>query len=106
VIGRVRRLESPVAGDEAVLPDEIIVTTKTDRSFIPALHRAAGLISADTHSNAHSRLAALEMGLPAIVGVTEGIEGLKDGMHVVMDSKRGIVFERPPALWRSPDEDS
>ena len=46
------------------------------------------------------------MGLPAIVAVTDGIEGLNDGMHVVMDSKRGLVFERPPALWRSPDEDS
>ena len=106
VIGRVRRLESPVPVDTDISPDEIIVTTKTDRSFMPLLHRAAGLISADARPDAHCRLAALELGLPAIVAVSDGIEGLADGMHVVMDSKRGIVFERPPALWRSPDEDS
>jgi pyruvate kinase len=106
VIGRVRRLESPAPSDVDIDQDEIIVAKTTDRSFLPALHRAAGLISADVRPEAHCRLVALEMGLPAIVGVTEGIEGLKDGMHVVMDSKRGIVFERPPALWRSQDDES
>jgi pyruvate kinase len=104
VIGRVRRLEAPAPADIDIHPDDIIVATRTDRSFLPALHRAAGLISADTRPDAHCRLAALEMGLPAVVGVTEGVEGLHEGMQVVMDSKRGLVYERPPALWRSQDE--
>lgn len=104
VIGRVRRLESPAPDNPDIHPEDIIVAGKTDRSFLPALHRAAGLITADTRPDSHCRLAALEMGLPAIVGVTEGIEGLKDGMHVVMDAKRGLVYERPPALWHSQDE--
>ncbi len=104
VIGRVRRLESPAPAEVDIDPGDIIVATRTDRSFLPALHRAAGLISADTRPDAHCRLAALEMGLPAVVGATEGIDDLKDGMQVVMDSKRGLVYERPPALWRSQDE--
>ena len=44
------------------------------------------------------------MGLPAILGVSEGIERFEDGMHIVMDSKRGVVYERPPTLWRSRDD--
>jgi pyruvate kinase len=104
VIGRVRRLSAPLPPDTQVEPDEIVVATDTDRTFLPILHKAAGLVTADPRSNSHCRLAALELGLPAVVGVQEGVDALSDGMHVVMDSKRGIVFERPPALWRSRSE--
>ncbi|MGQ9489922.1 MAG: pyruvate kinase [Anaerolineae bacterium] len=104
VIGRVRRLEAPVPRATQIALDEIIVTSGTDRSFLPVLHRAAGLISSDPRPDAHCRLIALEMGLPAILGVREGLENLTDGMHIVMDSKRGIIYERPPALWRSENE--
>ncbi len=104
VIGRVRRLESPVSEDIRVDSDEIIVTHCTDRSFLPALLRAAGLITSDTHPDSHCRLVALELGLPALIGVDTGIDAFVDGMHIVMDTTRGVVFERPPALWRSQDE--
>lgn len=104
VIGRIRRLDAPVAADVTVSPEDIIVTDATDRTFLPVLHRAGGLITADAHPDAHCRLIALEMGLPAVVGVHDAIKDLQDGMQIVMDSKRGLVYERPPALWRSFDE--
>jgi phosphohistidine swiveling domain-containing protein len=40
----------------------------------------------------------MEMGLPAVVGIREGVEALPDGMQIVLDAKRGLVFERPRAL--------
>ncbi len=104
VIGRVRRLAAPVPPGTRIEQDEIIVTFCTDRTFLPFLHRAAALITADARPNAHCRLAALETGLPAIIGVKEGIEHFTDGQHIVMDTKRGLVYERPPALWRSLEE--
>jgi pyruvate kinase len=104
VMGRVRRLEAPVSPDVRVGPDEIIVTSHTDRTFLPVLHKALGLVTADARPEAHCRLAALELGMPAVVGVQEGIDALTDGMHIVMDTKRGLVYERPPALWPSIDE--
>lgn len=104
VIGRVRRLTTPVDPATRLGPDEIIVAPGTDRTFLPILHRAVGLITADADPNAHCRLVALEMGLPAIVGVEGGIEHFTDGQHIVMDTKRGLIYERPPALWRSLEE--
>jgi len=100
VIGRVRRLESPLAESTRVEPDEIVVTASTDRTFLPVLRRAAGLVTSDTQLNAHSRLVALEMGLPAIVGVGGELELLHDGMEIVLDARRGLVYERPPSLAR------
>ena len=104
VIGRIRRLDAPVPADVIVGPEDIIVTQATDRTFLPVLHRVSGLITADASADSHCRLVALELGLPAVVGVKDAIDDLEDGMQVVMDSKRGIVYERPPALWRSFDE--
>ncbi len=104
VMGRVRRLEAPVSPDIRVEPDEIVVTSHTDRTFLPVLNKALGLVTADPRPEAHCRLAALELGLPAVVGVEDGVEALTDGMHIVMDTKRGLVYERPPALWPSSDE--
>jgi pyruvate kinase len=101
VIGRARRLEAPLPADVRVEPDEIVVTSHTDRSFLPALRRCAGLVTSDARPDAHARLAALELGLPAIVGIHEDVDGFRDGQHIVMDSKRGVVFERPPALWEA-----
>ena len=99
VIGRVRRLDPPFPADmRPVDPDEIVVTPCTDRTFVPVLRRAAGLVTADPNPDSHCRLLALEMGLPAVVGIREGVEALPDGMQIVLDAKRGLVFERPRAL--------
>ncbi len=99
VIGRVRRLDPPFPADMRLVdPDEIVVTPCTDRTFVPVLRRAAGLVTADPNPDSHCRLLALEMGLPAVVGIREGVEALPDGMQIVLDAKRGLVFERPRAL--------
>jgi pyruvate kinase len=98
VIGRVRRATGPISADFAVGHDEIIVTQSTDRTFLPVLARAAGLVSAESSPTAHCRLTALELGLPAVLGVQEGLDALQDGMHIVLDPRRGLVYERPVTL--------
>ena len=70
VLGRVRRISAPVPHDIRIEPDEIIVTPFTDRSFLPVLARARGLVTEQGGADAHCRLTALELGLPAVVGVT------------------------------------
>ena len=95
VIGRVHRLTAPVSPDEHVDPDEIVVAPATDRTFVPVLQRAAGLIAASRDPEAHCRLLALEMGVPAVVGVGDDLSALRDGMEVILDAQRGLVYERP-----------
>jgi pyruvate kinase len=102
VIGRVRRLEAPVPAGKLVEPDEIVVAQTTDRTFLPVLRRAAGLVTANPDPAAHCRLAAMELGLPAVVGIQEGLDAFYDGQQVLLEPSRGLVIERPPALWRAP----
>jgi pyruvate kinase len=103
IMGRLRHLVPPFSPDTKVDPDEIIVTPCTDRMFVPILRRAAGLVTSDNNPDSHCRLLALEMGIPAVVGISEGLEALQDGTEVVLDAKRGLVYERPRSLLRPVD---
>ena len=98
VMGRIRHLAPPLPADVRVDPDEIVVTPSTDRTFVPVLQRAAGLVASSADPNAHCRLLALEMGIPAIVAAGPNLDVLRDGVEVVLDAKLGVVFERPASL--------
>jgi len=94
VLGRVRRLEAPLPPDVRVDPDEIVVTSRTDRSFLPILRRAAGLVTSEGGMEDHCAIVALELGIPAVVGATGALEKLHDGQAVALDASKGVVCER------------
>ena len=56
---------------------------------------SAGLVTSATSQDSHCRLLAMEMGIPAVVGIRESVDVLPDGMQVVLDAKRGLIFEKP-----------
>lgn len=92
LVGRVRRLEGPLSEDVVVHQDEIVVTTRTDRTFLRELEHAAGLITADGGLNSHGYVLAVEQNLPAIVGVDD-IDALREGQWVVLDASNGVALE-------------
>ena len=94
VLGRVRRLEAPLPPDVRVDPDEIVVTSCTDRTFLPVLRRAAGLVTSQGGPNDHCGIVALETGIPAVVGAREALDVLREGQTVVLDASKGVVCER------------
>jgi phosphohistidine swiveling domain-containing protein len=94
VIGRVRRLTPPFDDSLQFDPDEIVVLPYTDRACVPILRRVAGLVTAQSSQDDQGRLLAIEMGIPAVIGIRESIEVFIDGMQVVLDAKRGVVYER------------
>jgi len=98
VLGRTRRLALPLDPSVRVDSDEIIVTPATDHTFVRVLRRAAGLVTADADPGSHATMLAVELGIPALLGVTEELAALQDGKQVVLDARRGVLFERPEAL--------
>jgi pyruvate kinase len=93
VVGRIRHLEAPLPDAVYVNHDEIVVASTTDRSFVEPLRNAAGFISADGGPTSHCYLLAVDLGLPAVVGV-DNIDVLEEGQWVVLDAERGVVVER------------
>jgi pyruvate kinase len=93
VSGRVRRLDLPTAvrADE-IAPDEILVVAQSDRSVVPLIRRAAGLVSQQGGVGCHAHALAMELGIPAIVGVGDAFQRLEDGMQITMDTGRGLIY--------------
>ncbi len=76
------------------MPDgAILVAPFTDAEYIPALHRAAGLITEEGGLTSPSAIFSLELGLPCIVSATDCMNRMKSGSIVTMDSGKGFVYE-------------
>jgi len=94
VSGRVRRLALPAGlPHQRVDSDDIIVVTTSDRTLIPYLRRAAGLITRAGGAGGHAHTLAMELGIPAVIGVGDDYEKLTEGLPITLNSKRGVVSQ-------------
>ena len=72
---------------------EILVTYMTSPDFVPAMEKAAAIITDAGGATSHAAIVSRELGVPCIVGTGNATEVLKDGMFVTVDATRGIVYE-------------
>lgn len=70
----------------------ILVTVATDRDIMPAVERAAALITEEGGLTSHAAVVGLSLGIPVVVGVKGATERLKDGMVVTVDPERGHIY--------------
>jgi pyruvate kinase len=97
VAGTIVTINPPVAeNDEPLIgPQHIIFTDHVDRTCIRLLRRAGGLITRQGGADSPSAIAAVELGLPAIIGVEGAVSELVDGLSVIINASAGQVSE-----WR------
>ncbi|MEM2309167.1 MAG: phosphoenolpyruvate synthase, partial [Candidatus Bathyarchaeia archaeon] len=76
---------------------EILVTEMTAPDWVPAMRKAAAIITNSGGMTCHAAIVSRELGIPCIVGTasrgTPATEVLKDGMMVTVDAKLGVVYE-------------
>jgi phosphohistidine swiveling domain-containing protein len=82
VAGTIVTINPPVAENDepSIGPQHIIFTDHVDRTCIRLLRRAGGLITRQGGADSPSAIAAVELGLPAIIGVEGAISELVDGL--------------------------
>ena len=76
---------------------EILVTEMTAPDWVPAMRKAAAIITNSGGMTCHAAIVSRELGIPCIVGTASkgapATEVLKDGMTVTVDAKLGVVYE-------------
>ncbi|WP_246999069.1 phosphoenolpyruvate synthase [Halosolutus gelatinilyticus] len=72
---------------------DIIVTEMTMPDMVPAMKRAAGIITDEGGMTSHAAIVSRELGVPAIVGTTNATTVLQDGQVVTLDGEKGRVLE-------------
>jgi pyruvate,water dikinase len=89
--GRVRVLHSPAEGVQ-MLDGEILVAPLTNPDWMPAVRRAAALVTDTGGITCHAAIVARELGVPAVVGTRSGTRTLHDGDEVTVDGTTGRVW--------------
>jgi len=78
---------------ERVKKGAILVTTMTTPDMVPAMQRAAGIVTNEGGTTCHAAIVSRELGIPCIVGTVKATEVLDDGMDVTVAAKIGIVYD-------------
>jgi pyruvate,water dikinase len=92
-----------VSGPVKIVPDtkhldkvktgDIMVTDMTTPDFVPAMKRAAGIITNKGGLTSHAAIVSRELGVTCVVGTTSATKILKDGMIVTLDGDNGEIYK-------------
>jgi pyruvate,water dikinase len=78
---------------DKVKEGDILVTTMTNPDMVPAMKRAAAIITDEGGRTSHAAIVSRELGIPCVVGTKEATKVLKTGDYVTVDGGRGLVYK-------------
>ncbi len=76
---------------DAVGEGDIIAAEMTTPDMVPAMKRAAGLVTDEGGMTSHAAIVSRELGVPAVVGTGNATDRLRDGQTVTVDGEKGAV---------------
>jgi pyruvate,water dikinase len=83
----------PVASQiDKVEEGDVLVAEMTTPDFVPAMKRAAGIVTDRGGRTAHAAIVSRELGIPCVVGTEVATRTLKDGEEITVDGSDGKVY--------------
>lgn len=70
---------------------DIMIAITTHPDFVPAMSRAAAIVTDEGGLTCHAAIVSREMGTPCIVGTKTATKSFKDGDNVEVDANNGVV---------------
>ncbi len=77
---------------DKVKEGDILVTEMTTPDFVPAMKRAAAIVTDRGGRTAHAAIVSRELGIPCVVGAEKATTTLKDGQVITVDGTSGKVY--------------
>jgi pyruvate,water dikinase len=90
--GPVKIIHSPSEIDK-ILEGDVLVTEMTTPDYVPAMKRAAAIVTDAGGRTCHAAIVSRELGIPCVVGAGTATTTLKDGQVITVDGKNGMVYE-------------
>lgn len=72
-----------------VQPGDVLVADMTDPDWEPVMKRAAAIVTNRGGRTCHAAIIARELGVPAVVGTSNGLETIQDGQVVTVSCAEG-----------------
>jgi len=71
---------------------DILVSPSTNPNVVPAMKKAAAIVTDAGGITCHAAIVSREMGIPCIVGTGNATEVLKDGQEITVHATHGNVY--------------
>ena len=93
IAGGTARLLVGAKDMERLVTGEILVTTMTTPDMVPAMTKAAGIVTDEGGMTCHAAIVSRELGVPCVVGTRTATKVIADGDVVTVDGKTGSVYK-------------
>jgi len=90
--GPVKIIHSPKDIDK-VLTGDVLVTEMTSPDYVPAMRRAAAIVTDTGGRTSHAAIVSRELGIPCVVGSGTATAKLKTGQIVTVDGTTGKIYK-------------
>ena len=90
--GRVKNIKD-ISEIDRIKEGDILVTVMTNPDMVPAMRKAAAVVTEEGGRTCHAAIVSRELQIPCIVGAKFAASILKEGMEITVDATRGVVFE-------------
>lgn len=90
--GRVKKIKD-IKEIERIEQGDILVTVMTNPDMVPAMRKAAAVVTDEGGRTCHAAIVSRELGIPCIVGAQRASIDLSEGDIVTVDATRGVVYE-------------
>ncbi len=77
---------------------DVLVTKMTSPDMIPAMQKAAAIVTDEGGVCSHASIVSREMGIPCLVGTTNATKVLTEGEQVTVDATAGAVYKGEVAV--------
>jgi len=78
---------------ERVKEGNVLVTVMTNPDMVPAMKRAAAIVTDEGGMTCHAAIVSRELGIPCIVGTGNATKTLRENSFITVDGSRGVVYE-------------
>lgn len=92
VTGHVRILQSSSQIGQ-LISGEILVAEQTNPDFVPAMKKAAAIVTDLGGRTSHAAIVSREIGIPAIVGTLKATKTLRTGDVITVNGETGEIFK-------------
>ncbi len=89
--GHVKILKSPKEINK-VKQGDVLVAEMTSPDYVPAMKKAAAIVTDLGGATSHAAIVSRELGVPCVVGTKDATKKLKDDYVVSVDGKNGNVY--------------
>ncbi|HOX95943.1 MAG TPA: phosphoenolpyruvate synthase [Candidatus Woesebacteria bacterium] len=93
--GKVVKIKSAKEIDKIKVGD-VLVTEMTAPDFVPAMKRAAAIITDKGGQTSHAAIVSRELGVPAVVGTKNASKILKEDQIVTVNGSTGAIYNGVP----------